>query len=121
MVTLFSALSGHLSFNGAPLVGAEVVQTACNRGKKYTQRTITNEHGYFFFDKLTRRRTFIDYLPAEPLVSQEITLHVHGSKFLLWSFLKHSYDDDLSVECMHSNPTNASNFHFIGEVTGAEP
>src|SRR5690554_6976388 len=88
MVTLFSALSGHLSFNGAPLAGAEVVQTAYNRRKKYTQRTITNEHGYFFFDKLTRRRTFIDYLPAEPLVSQEITLHVHGSKFLLWSFLR---------------------------------
>lgn len=89
---VFSAISGTITLNGEPAVGAHVNRVA---GKahvegKFTDETFTNEKGYFSMPAIWERNLLSRILPMEFAVPQKITIDYKGEEYLIWTSVKRS-------------------------------
>jgi len=96
----FSEIEGLVTWNGKPVVGANVTRTAKVPAfdKNFEEKTETDSDGKFHFDRLEDKEFHFNPLnllfPAEPLVFQSIVIHYQGKDYLAWKFTRHSYDEE---------------------------
>ncbi len=82
-VCLFSAMEGTLTFQGKPVVGAEVVRTIeFNDKKEKPDSVVTDENGMFTFPVMNRvvRQIF----PFENGTVQSLFVHYKGHEYHIW-------------------------------------
>lgn len=92
---IFSAVDGIITHNGAPVAGAKV-ERSFNWGMKDEtggDATVTDAQGHFSLPTITRR-SWMSFLPHEPVVQQTIIVHVEGSSYKAWMYFKRNYDDN---------------------------
>lgn len=93
-VTIFSPVRGTVSLNGKPLEGVRIVQK-CHfswKGSDDSREVFTDENGSFFFEELRAYMGIGRFLPHEPVIPQSIEAEYNGETFLLWNYMKRSYE-----------------------------
>lgn len=110
---LFSAISGTITLNGEPAVGAHVTRVA---GKahvegEFTDETFTDEEGYFSMPAIWERNLLSRVFPMEFVVPQEIVVEYKGVQYDIWSSVKRTREENseshgkpLIVQCELSDP-----------------
>jgi hypothetical protein len=101
-ICLFSEVNAVLTLQGKPVAGAEIVRTANQLDSKvYTDKTTTNAQGRFHF---AARYIFSlsNFIPAEPMISQRVTIHYQGREYLGWRYSKHNYGHNGELD--HDKP-----------------
>jgi hypothetical protein len=90
-ICLFSEVNAVLTLQGKPVAGAEIVRTANQLNSKvYTDKTTTDAQGRFHF---AARYIFSlsNFIPAEPVIVQRMTIHYQGEKYLGWEGVRSNY------------------------------
>lgn len=105
---LFSGISGVITLNGEPAVGAKVrriVDKAHTHGKK-NDETIVDDNGYFKMPPIYDRSIIGKILPMQFAVGQEIYVDFQGLTYEVWSGVKQKREENsesngkpLIVEC----------------------
>lgn len=105
----FSAISGTLTKNGAPLAGVTVTRNVDWQGNK-TETTTTDAKGYFSFDHHVER-SIAKVLPMQFSAKQTIDVLVDGENFNIWEGVKltpgfnsENRGVPLEVECDINDP-----------------
>lgn len=94
-MVLFSAVDGVVTLNGAPVAGAKV-RREFNWGMKDENggdSTVTDANGRFSLPVITRR-SWLAFLPHEPVVQQTILIDVAGTSYKAWMYFKRNYDNN---------------------------
>ena len=91
---LFSKVEGVVLDHGKPVVGAEL-ERIWGLGydeSRGSDRTITDEKGYFRFPKVSKIYILPGLLPfMQPVISQNIFIHYCEKKIKAWGFTKWDY------------------------------
>ena len=101
-VCLFSEINGVVTLGGNPVAGAELVRTAKNGEKVYTDRTKTDENGRFQFSAMYTHSVY-KIAPVEPFITQKIKILTGGNEYLAWELDKRNYDLNGELRHYHSN------------------
>ena len=97
-VCLFSATTGVVTLDGAPLAGVEVERAYKWQGTEYTRETATTDAEGRFAFPAAYGRSVAKYTPVEPVVHQRILLRREGREYLAWERSKRDYDEDTELE-----------------------
>jgi hypothetical protein len=84
---LFSAVSGTVLRDGAPVAGAEIVRKVTTRDTR-TDTATTDSRGRFELPQITASKGLIDLLPAEFVAGQELTIRVGAEEYPGWIYTK---------------------------------
>ena len=91
---LFSGVEGIVLDHGKPVVGA-AVERSWNLGydeSTGSDKTTTDEKGYFRFPKVTKFYILPGILPfMQPVIAQDIFIHYRGEKIKAWRSIKWDY------------------------------
>jgi hypothetical protein len=110
---LFSEISGTITLNGEPAVGAHVKRTA---GKahvegEFTDETFTDENGFFTMPAIWERNLLSRVFPMEFVAPQEIVVVYQGAEYDIWTSVKRKREENseshgkpLVVQCELSDP-----------------
>src|SRR5690554_4683657 len=79
------------------------------------------ERANIFTYWLTRRKSLLLFFLHQPLVDQKFVARTNVQEYLLWDYLKYSYDYDLNFDLMHTNPTVSKVFFMQCELDDTEP
>ena len=88
---MFSEVNAVVTLHGKPVAGAEIVRTSNELDSKvYTEKTTTDAQGRFHFDALWVF-SLRNFIPANPMVEQHITLYYQNQEYMGWLALKGNY------------------------------
>ncbi|MCX2795565.1 carboxypeptidase regulatory-like domain-containing protein [Microbulbifer thermotolerans] len=111
-VCTFSGISGIIQKDGQPLSNITVTRTTSYQKKK-TDKTKTNEEGYFEMPALFER-SVMSLLPQEFVVGQLIVVTVNGEDYVIWDGVKRKKEENseargkpLIVTCDITDELNA--------------
>lgn len=93
---LFSAISGTITLNGEPAVGAQVKRAAgrAHVDGEFTDETITDDKGYFSMPAIWERNLLSRVLPMEFVVPQEIVVEYQGRTYDIWTSVKRRREEN---------------------------
>ncbi|AMX01398.1 DUF6795 domain-containing protein [Microbulbifer thermotolerans] len=91
-VCTFSNISGVILKDGQPVSNATVTRTTSYQKKK-TDKTTTNEEGYFEMPALFER-SVMSLLPQEFVVGQLIVVTVNGEDHTIWDGVKRKKEEN---------------------------
>lgn len=93
---LFSAISGTITLNGEPAVGAHVKRTAgkAHTEGDFTDDTFTDEKGYFSMPAIWERNLLSRVFPMEFAVPQEILVIYQEQEYWIWISTKRKREEN---------------------------
>ncbi len=90
-ICMFSEVNAVVTLHGKPVVGAEIVRTSNELDSKvYTEKTTTDAQGRFHFDALWVF-SLRQFIPAEPMVEQHITIYYQDKEHMGFDHSKRGY------------------------------
>jgi hypothetical protein len=108
---LFSAVSGTVLRDGAPVAGAEIVRKVTTRDTR-TDTAATDSRGRFDMPQVSASKGLVDLLPAEFVAGQELTIRVGGPDYPGWIYTKR--------DPANNAESNGRPFRLVCEIS-AEP
>jgi len=107
-VCLFSEVNGVVTLQGKPVAGAKIVRTAKINDTPYTDSTVTDKSGKFYFE--ARFTSSINKIvPVEPRIPQKLVIEHDGQEHTAWEMSKRNYDLDgelgkpINISCEITN------------------
>ena len=125
-ICMFSEVNAMVTLHGKPVVGAEIVRTSNELDSTvYTEKTITDAQGRFHFNALWVF-SLRQFIPAEPMVEQHITIYYLGKEYLGFEHSKNGYghndelDDNkpLNFTCELSEEPAMKHQEVAGPIDG---
>jgi len=102
-VCLFSEVNGVVTLKSSPVSGAKVIQVAKFDDKEYTNETMTDANGAFYF-KPMYTRSVRQFFPVSTSISQNIIIQYDDKTYEAWRTLK--ADFELNSELNESTTGN---------------
>jgi len=70
---------------------------------------------------VNQKKKLVIVLSSSTLSRSKIVARTNVQEYLLWDYLKYSYDYDLNFDLMHTNPTVSKVFFMQCELDDTEP
>ena len=114
-IVVFSEVSGVVTLDGSPVEGAEVVRVADHEEDKvYTDRTITDNNGKFYFKEISVFS--MRPLMLGTIIRQKIIIKYKEMEYLAWKTIKHNNHN--YGELNDKGVENPVKLNLLCELTG---
>lgn len=90
-VCLFSEVKGVVTLKSSPVPGAKVIQVAKYDDKEYTNETMTDAEGMFYF-KPMYIKSVRQFFPVNTSISQKIVIQYEDKAYEAWKTFKADYE-----------------------------
>lgn len=99
-MVIFSAVSGRVLLDGAPVAGALVEREYrwVWKDETGTDKTVSGANGEFSLPVIERSSLLGSLLPHEPNIRQSLTIRHAGKNHEAWLYNKHSYTNNDELE-----------------------
>ncbi|WP_111641437.1 DUF6795 domain-containing protein [Marinimicrobium alkaliphilum] len=82
-VYVFSAMDGHLTYQGQPAAGAKIIRHVAWKDREgESEETVADENGYFSFPSMKRKLR--QFLPAQFVAHQSIFVVYRDERVQIW-------------------------------------
>jgi hypothetical protein len=121
-LVLFSAVDGVVLEHGQAVAGAIVAQKIVwsdDAAENTATQVITDAHGRFHFEPITRAAGMARLIPHSPMILQSIRVNHGGQEYIAWKHGKQTYEENselhgrpLRLVCELTAPAQQEDDHY---------